>query len=79
MINVIVQDEDELYEVLEPYLSGEELNICQGDCVEYGCVCDCEPLQVFNRKILVENDNFLFFTWYEALSFKYPCVVTIYN
>jgi hypothetical protein len=77
MITVTVSNEDELYEVLEPYLSGEELEICRSGCKEDGYYCDCEPSQVFNRKILVNDKPFFFFTWYEATCFDYPCVITI--
>jgi hypothetical protein len=77
MMLVTVSNEDELYEVLEPYLSGEELVICQCNCNEYEQWCDCEPSQLFNREILKNGLAYSSFTWYEATNIDYPCTITI--
>jgi hypothetical protein len=69
-------DEDELYAALEPYF-GEELEICQGGCEEYGFGCDCEPSQLFNRKVLLNDKPYFAFTWYESRFIEYPCTITI--
>jgi hypothetical protein len=74
---VTVSNEDELYEVLEPYLSGEELVICQCNCNEYEQWCDCEPSQLFNREILKNGLPYKSFTWYESINIEYPCTITI--
>lgn len=77
MINVTVSDEDQLYEDLEPNLSGEELNICQGNCEEYEYGCDYEPSQLFNRKILINGKPYFAFTWYNSPFIGYPYTITI--
>jgi len=66
---VIINDEDELYDFIEPYMTGA---YAYCTCNHR---CDCEPDKILKDGITLNGEPYNSFTWWNSQFLKFPCEV----